>query len=68
MTQTVEQAEIALAKAKAEFLSELETFANSGDGSGAQERRREERLQRLRDAEYQCERDLEQAKRNATQA
>lgn len=68
MTQTVEQAEIALAKAKADFMSELEVFANSGEGSGAQERRREERLQRFRDAESQCERDLDQAKRNAAPA
>ncbi|MGG4660451.1 hypothetical protein ACLPJF_21240 [Pseudomonas vlassakiae] len=62
MSQTVEQATAALAAANAAYLSELERDAERGEGSGAQERRREEHQQSLRDAIAQCERDLEAAK------
>lgn len=58
MSKTVEQAEAALARANAALLSELERDAERSEGSGAQERRREERQQSLRDAVAQCERDL----------
>lgn len=62
MSQTVEQATKALAAAKAAYLDELERDSERGDGSGAQERRREEHQQSLRDDITQCERDLEAAK------
>lgn len=65
MSQTIEQAAAALAAAKAAYLSELERDAERGDGSGPQERRRAEHQQSLRDAIVQCERDLEQAKRQS---
>lgn len=50
MSQSVEQATAALAKANAAYLSELERDAERGEGSGAQELRREEHQQSLRDA------------------
>ncbi len=50
MSRTVEQARVALASANAAFRSELEIDCNRGEGSGAQERRREEHQQSLRDA------------------
>lgn len=62
MSETVEQATAALAAAKAALLSELERDAERQEGSGAQERRREEHLQSLRDAVYECERNLGAAK------
>ncbi len=65
MSQTVEQAKAALAAANAAYLSELERDAERGEGSGAQERRREEHQQSLRAAIAQCERDLEDAKRRS---
>lgn len=64
MNKTVEQAEAALASANAAYLSELKRDCERSEGSGAQERRREERQQSLRDAIAQCERDLEEAKRH----
>lgn len=63
MNKTVEQAELALASAKSAFRSELERDCERSDGSGAQERRREEHQQSLREDIAQCERDLEEAKR-----
>lgn len=39
MSQTVKQAEAALAAAQADYLSELQRDAERGEGSGAQERR-----------------------------
>lgn len=62
-TCPIKQAEADLAAARAAVLSELEQDAKRSEGSGAQERRREEHMQRLRDEEYQCERALEAAKR-----
>ncbi|MDR6680203.1 hypothetical protein [Pseudomonas oryzihabitans] len=65
MSKTVEQATAALAAANAAYLSELERDAERREGSGAQERRREEHQQLLRNAIAQCERDLEAAKRQS---
>lgn len=67
MTKTVEQAEAALARAKAAYLRELGRDSERSEGSGAQERRREEHLQSLRDAVAQCERDLEEARAKPAQ-
>lgn len=68
MAISVKQAETALASANAEILEELRQDCERSAGSGAQERRREVRLEVLREAVHQCERDLEDAKhRNATQ-
>jgi hypothetical protein len=64
MTKTVAQAEAALKAAESELLSELERDCERSEGSGAQERRREENQQSLRDDVRQCERDLEEAKRS----
>jgi hypothetical protein len=61
MSKTVEQAEVALALVKAANLSELERDC---ERSGAQERRREEHQQSLRNAVAQCERHLTEAKRH----
>lgn len=63
MNKTIEQAEAALASAKAAYLDELRRDCERAEGSGAQERRREEHQQSLRDAISQCEHDLEEAKR-----
>lgn len=63
MSKTVEEAKAALDAARAAVLSEMESDIARKEGSGAQERRREERQQKLRDAEYQAERELEQAER-----
>lgn len=63
MSKTVEQAEAALKAANAAYLNELERDCERRDGSGAQERRREEHQQSLRDDIAQRERDLEGAKR-----
>jgi multidrug resistance efflux pump len=63
MTQTVEQAQAALAAAKANYLAELERDCERRDGSFAQEQRREEHQQRLREAVAQCELDLDAVKK-----
>lgn len=63
MNKTVEQATAALPAANAAYLSELERDVERGEGSGAQERRREEHQQSLRDEIAQCERDLNEAQR-----
>lgn len=63
MSKTIEQAEAALEAARAAYLSELERDCERSEGSGAQERRREEIQQSLRDELAKCERDLEEAKR-----
>ena len=68
MSKTVEQAESALASAKAAYLSELKRDCERRDGSGAQERRREEHQQSLRDDIAHCERALEDAKRRQKQS
>jgi len=62
MTKTVKQAEADLAVANAAYLDELRQDCERSDGSGAQERRREEHQQLLRDRIAQCERDLADAK------
>lgn len=62
MSKTIEQAEAALASANAAHLDELRQDCERSEGSGAQERRREEHQQSLRDAITQCEHDLEEAK------
>lgn len=68
MTKNVAQAEAALKSAEADLLSELERDCERRDGSYAQERRREENQQSLRDTVRQCERDLEEAKRHQTES
>ena len=65
--KTIEQAEADLASAKAVYLAELERDLERGEGSGAQERRREEYQESLRDVITQCERVLEGAKRRQSQ-
>lgn len=62
MGKTIEQAEAALARANAAYVSELQRDCERAEGSGAQERRREEHQQSLRDAVAQCERELEEAR------
>lgn len=64
MSKAVEQAEVALASAKAAYLSKLKRDCVRSEGSGAQERRREEHQPSLRDAIIQCERDLDKVKRH----
>jgi hypothetical protein len=64
MSKTIEQAEIALASANAVYLNELKRDSERNEGSGAQERRREEHQQSLLDTIAQCANDLEEAKRN----
>ena len=61
MTKTVKQAEADLAAANAAYLEELRQDCERSEGSGAQERRREEHQQLLRDRIAQCERDLADA-------
>ena len=61
MIKSVEQAQRDLAAANAAYLGELERDSERGEGSGAQERRREERLQSLRDAIDRCKRELDEA-------
>lgn len=68
MNKTIEQAEAALASAKAAYLDELRQDCERSEGSGAQERRREEHQQSLKDEISLCERDLEEAKRSQTAA
>lgn len=62
MTKTVKQAEVDLTAANAAYLEELRLDSERSEGSGAQERRREEHQQLLRDRIAQCERDLADAK------
>ena len=66
--KTVEQAQAALESATAAFNNELERDCNRSPGSGAQERRRDEHLQKLRDTVFWCEKELEEAKRNSGSA
>lgn len=63
MTKTVEEARAARDAARAAYLSALERDCERSEGSGAQERRNDERLEKLRDAEYDAERELEAAER-----
>ena len=63
MTKTVEEATAELEAARAAYLSALKRDCERSEGSGAQERRNDERLERLRNAEYEAEQELEAAKR-----
>lgn len=63
---SIKQAEAALAEANADLLSELEADCKRSEGSGAQERRREEHRRKLEENVSRCEQALEVAKRNAT--
>jgi hypothetical protein len=63
VTKTVEEATAGLDAARAAYLSALEHDCERSEGSGAQERRNDERLERLRNAEYNAEQELEAAKR-----
>ena len=67
MTKTVKQAEVDLAAANAAYLEELRQDSERSEGSGAQERRREEHQQLLRDRIAQCESDLTEAKNHQYQ-
>lgn len=62
MSKTVEQAEAALAAANTAYLNELERDCIQRENCSAQERRHEYYQQSLRDAIYQCKRELEEAK------
>jgi hypothetical protein len=62
MNKTVKQAEAALTSAKAAYMEELRQDCERSEGSGAQERRREEHQQSLKDEISRCERVLEEAK------
>lgn len=65
MSKTIEEVQAQLDAAKAAYLDELRQDSERSEGSGAQERRREEHLQRLKDAVDSCERALELAKSSA---
>lgn len=60
---TVEQAQTALTSARAAYQEEVRLDSQRSEGSGAQERRREERLDELRERVWQCEQDLKDAQR-----
>lgn len=68
MTKTVEQAEKALADARSAYLSELERDIHRREGSMAQERRREEHQQALRERVRECERALAVAMKESSNA
>lgn len=57
----IEVARERLKEAKAARLEALRQDSERPEGSGAQKRRNDERLQRLADAEAECERALEKA-------
>jgi hypothetical protein len=63
VTKTAEEAKVALEAASAAYLSALERDCERSEGSGAQERRNDERLERLRDAKYAAKRELEAVER-----
>lgn len=65
MSKTVEEAQARLDAANAAYLGELRQNSERSEGSGAQERRREEHQQRLKDEVDRCERDLDLAKKAA---
>ncbi|HCE5740195.1 TPA: hypothetical protein NHK44_005861 [Pseudomonas aeruginosa] len=68
MSQTVAEAQAAYDAARSALLNELERDIERPEGSGAQERRREEHQQALRDEEDRCKRALENAKAREKQA
>lgn len=59
MTKTVEEAKVSLKAASAAYLSALEYDCERSEGSGAQERRNDERLERL----CAAKRELDEAER-----
>lgn len=63
MSKTIEEVKAELDAARTSYLDELRQDGNRSEGSGAQERRREERLQLLKDEVDRCERVLELAKK-----
>lgn len=63
MSQDIEHAEKALASAKKNYEAELWRDSQRGDGSGAQEQRREKRKGFLLDEVRRCESELAEAKR-----
>ncbi|NHR04445.1 hypothetical protein HA052_04470 [Chromobacterium haemolyticum] len=65
MSEAVEKAQAAYDAADREYMSAAWSNANSGDGSGAQEARRESLLESLRDARDRCKSQLEEAKHQA---
>lgn len=67
MSTTIEQAEAALASANAAYTDELRRDCLRSDGSGAQERRRDEHKEKLREEVAKCERELAAAKRPHSQ-
>jgi hypothetical protein len=64
MSKSIEQAEVALKEAESAFEDELKRDIERSEGSGAQERRREEWQESLRDDIAKCKRDLEIAQKN----
>lgn len=66
MTKNLEEAKATLHAATAAYASALEHDCERSEGSGAQERRNDERLEKLRDAEYDAKRELEAAERAQT--
>lgn len=68
MSQTVAEAQAAYDAARSAYLNELELDAERRDGSYAQERRREEHQQALRDEQDRCKRALGNAKEREKQA
>ncbi|WKL18770.1 MULTISPECIES: hypothetical protein [Comamonas] len=67
MSKDVEQARAAYEAARAECISETESFCNRRDGSVRQEAMAEERLERARANEAEKKRDLEAAERRQQQ-
>lgn len=63
MSQTVEQAQAALEAANAAYDDEMKRDSERGEGSKAQDDRRQITEKRLSASITQCERDLEEAKR-----
>lgn len=63
MSQSVQQAEAALAAANKAYIDELERDAARGEGSFNQETRREKTQRRLSAEVDRCERALEVARR-----
>ena len=65
MSDTIPEAEVALAAARSSYLDELERDALRPEGSGAQEARREKHQLDLSEAVARCESALEEAKKAA---
>ncbi len=63
MSKDLDQARAAYEAARAECISETESFCNRSDGSGRQEAMAEERLERARANQEEKRRELETAER-----